>query len=158
MNAISTTADGDTALALPGADTARELAAASIAPNTMRAYATTLGALDDGTLAAYVGHVFEQGRSRSTAAITVAAARFRARVAEAPSPAGPRTERALAGFRRRDEGRGRGQAAAMLADDIAAIVATACAPRKKGCGMEAGRVKKTGEPSCRSRRPTFATD
>lgn len=38
MNAICTMGAADAALSLPGADTARDLAATSISPNTKRAY------------------------------------------------------------------------------------------------------------------------
>lgn len=60
MNAICTMGAADAALSLPGADTARDLAATSISPNTKRAYGAALdaleewldgSALDDGTLA-----------------------------------------------------------------------------------------------------------
>ena len=70
MNAICTMGAADAALSLPGADTARDLAATSISPNTKRAYGAALAALeewldgaalDDGTLAGTVA-------SRDTAA------------------------------------------------------------------------------------------
>lgn len=128
-----------------GAETARDLGRQSIAPNTRRAYRTALGgldawldgaALDDRSLAAYIGHLFASGRSRSSALLTLAAARFRARLEGRPRPEGPETERAIAGFKRADTGRGRGQAAPMMADDLAAIVATAHQRRRTGRGLE----------------------
>lgn len=70
MNAICTMGAADAALSLPGADTARDLAATSISPNTKRAYGAAFdareewldgAALDDGTLAAYIEHVFRAG-------------------------------------------------------------------------------------------------
>lgn len=45
MNAICTMGAADAALSLPGADTARDLAATSISPNTKRAYGAALAAL-----------------------------------------------------------------------------------------------------------------
>ena len=98
--------------------TARRLAAASISPNTRRAYAGALRRLDawlngrrleDATLAAFVAELHDQGRAPASASTTVAAACFRARLARAPSPAGERTARVLAGYRRTAGDRGRGQ-------------------------------------------------
>ena len=74
--------------------TARRLAAASISPNTRRAYAGALRrldawldgrGLDDASLAAYLAELHDQGRAPASAATTVAAACFRARLARAPS-------------------------------------------------------------------------
>ena len=45
MNAICTMGAADVALSLPGADTARDLAATSISPNTKRAYGAAIDAL-----------------------------------------------------------------------------------------------------------------
>lgn len=135
--------------------TARDPGRKSIAPNTRRAYRGALAAidgwldgapLDDVSLAAYVGHLFASGRSRSTALLVLSAVRFRAKVEGQPAPEGPETERAIAGFKRADEGRGRGQAAPMLADDLAAIVATAHRRRKTGRGWES--------PAAAARRAT----
>ena len=59
---------------------------ASISPNTRRAYLGALARLDawrgaepltDSVLAAYLGAIFEQGRAPASAALAVAAARFR---------------------------------------------------------------------------------
>ena len=84
---------GPLAVATP---TTRKLADASISVNTRRAY---LGALarvdawrgtapvDDALLAAYLGVIFEAGRAPATAALAVAAVRFRAKLA---GQAGPR--------------------------------------------------------------------
>ena len=64
----------------------RQLADASISPNTRRAYLGALARLDawrgaepltDSVLAAYLGAIFEQGRAPASAALAVAAARFR---------------------------------------------------------------------------------
>ena len=155
---------GDSSIAVPprpalthqeAAATARDLGRKSIAPNTRRAYRTALGSLDawlDGTplddhsLATYIGQLFGADRSRSTALLALSAVRFRARLEGQPLPEGPETERAIAGFKRSDEGRGRGQAAPMLADDLAAIVATAHQRRKTGRGWES--------PAAAARRAT----
>ena len=84
---------------------ARRLAATSIAPTTA---------------AAYLAHVFESGRAARTAAQAVEAANFRAKLAGQPPPAGERTARVMAGYRRTAADRGRGQAARVTADDLAA--------------------------------------
>ena len=62
--------------------------------------------------------------------------------ASGSSPTGPAVDRALAGFRRKALGRGRGQAPPMLADDLAAIAATARQPRRSrnGRGLESPAV------------------
>ena len=90
--------------------TARRLAAASISPNTRRAYSGALRRLHDQGLAAYLAELDDQGRSSASAATAVAAACFRARLAGEPNPAGERTARVLAGYRRTAADRGRGQA------------------------------------------------
>ena len=125
--------------------TARELAEASIAPNTRAAYASALRRFDewlagrpatDETLAGYLAELFTAGKSPASASMVVAAVRFRARLAGIESPTGPATERVLAGFRRKATGRGRGQAAPCTADNLAAILATAARPRTNGRGTE----------------------
>ena len=106
---------GPLALATP---TTRKLADASISANTRLAYAGALRRLDtwrgtakvdDATLAAYLGFVFEQGRAPATAALAVAAVRFRAKLAGQTDPAGEATARVLGGYRRTAADRGRGQ-------------------------------------------------
>ncbi|MCY4511106.1 MAG: hypothetical protein OXG35_29710, partial [Acidobacteria bacterium] len=91
------------------APTARRLAEASISPNPRRAYSGALCRLDawldgrpleDATLAAYLGELHDQGPAPASAATSVAAACFRARLADDPTPAGKRTARVLAGYRR----------------------------------------------------------
>ena len=83
--------------------------------------------------------LFEQGRAPATAALGVAAVTFRATLAGTPVR-GPQTDRVLAGFRRDGADRGRGQAAPLRADGLAAILATADRPRVTGRGREAGAV------------------
>ena len=108
--------------------TARRLVEASVSPNTRRAYAgalrrldTWLGGreLDDVALAAYLAELHDAGRASSSASMAVAAACFRAKLADQPSPAGERTARVLAGYRRTATDRGRGQARPFGVSDLA---------------------------------------
>ena len=133
---------GPLAVATP---TTRKLADASISLNTRRAYAGALRRLDawrgaapvdDASLAVYLGELFEAGRAPATAALAVAAVRFRAKLAGQPAPAGEATARVLGGYRRTAADRGRGQAAPLSADGLAAILATAERPRTDGRGVE----------------------
>ena len=87
---------GPLAVATP---TTRRLADASISVNTRRAYAGALRRLDawrgaapvdDASLAVYLGELFEAGRAPATAALAVAAVRFRAKLAGQPPPPGKR--------------------------------------------------------------------
>ena len=64
------------------------------------------------------------------------AVRFRAKLAGQPAPAGAATARVLGGYRRTAADRGRGQAAPLRADGLAAILATAARPRTDGRGVE----------------------
>ena len=109
-------------------------------PTSARWRAWTPGAgtapLTDALLAAYLGALFEAGRAPATAALAVAAVRFRATLAGQPAPAGAATARVLGGFRRTAADRGRGQAAPLRADGLAAILATAARPRTDGRGVE----------------------
>ena len=97
---------GPLAVATP---TTRKLADASISVNTRLAYAGALARLDtwrgtapvdDASLAVYLGELFEAGRAPATAALAVAAVRFRAKLAGQPAPAGEATARVLGGYRR----------------------------------------------------------
>ena len=133
---------GPLAVATP---TTRKLAAASLSVNTRRAYAGALRRLDawrgaapvdDASLAVYLGALFEAGRAPATAALAVAAVRCRATLAGQPDPAGAATARVLGGYRRTAADRGRGQAAPLRADGLAAILATAARPRTDGRGVE----------------------
>ena len=133
---------GSLAVATP---TIRKLAEASISVNTRRAYLGALTRVDawrgddpltDGVLAAYLGELFEAGRAPATAALAVAAVRFRAKLAAQPDPAGAATARVLGGYRRTAADRGRGQAVPLRADGLAAILATAEHPRTDGRGVE----------------------
>ena len=141
-------------LATAGA-TARKLAEASISANTRRMYSSALRQFDasgfdltDQGVAGYLGQLFEAGRSPATAALVVAAIKFRTRLAggQPTVTIGPATARVLAGFRRTGADRGRGQAHGMTADDLAAILATARMPRPYGRGVESADVAtKRGE-------------
>ena len=133
---------GPLAVATP---TTRKLVDASISVNTRRAYAGALARLDawrgnapidDTALCLYLSELFEAGRAPATAALAVAAVRFRAKLAGQPDPAGEATARVLAGYRRTGSDRGRGQAAPLSADGLAAILATAERPRTDGRGVE----------------------
>ena len=129
--------------------TARRLVNASLSDNTGRAYAGALGKLDawldglrldDSALAAYLAALHDAGRAASSAAMAVAAARFRATLAAQPSPAGELTARILAGYRRSAGDRGRGQAQPFNAADLAAVLATCHLPRWRGRGVESHKV------------------
>ena len=132
-------------LARTSTRTARRLVEASVAANTRRAYTGALRLLDawldgrqldDAALATYLGHLYDQGRAAASAAIAVAAVRFRARLAGDPDPSGEATARVLAGFRRTTTDRGRGQAAAMTYDDLVSILSTADRHRHNRRGWE----------------------
>ena len=136
------------ALGRPSA-TARRLVEASVSPNTRRAYASALRHLDnwldgrrlgDNALAAYLAELHDAGRAASSAAMVVAAARLRAKLAGEPGPAGEATARVLAGYRRTAAGRGRGQAPAFSAADLADVLATCSRPRRRGRGFESGET------------------
>lgn len=129
--------------------TARRLVDASLSPNTRTAYASALRRLDnwldgrrldDASLAAYLAGLHDDGRAAPSAAMAVAAARFRARLGGQPDPAGERTARVLAGYRRTAGDRGRGQARPFGVSDLAAVLATCCRARRNGRGVESGKA------------------
>ena len=64
----------------------------------------------------------------------------RARLAGQSDPAGERTARVLAGYRRTGGDRGRGQARPFSAADLAAVLATCHLPRRRGRGVESDQV------------------
>ena len=129
--------------------TARRLVEASVSPNTRRAYAGALRRLDawlagreldDAALATYLAELHDAGRAASSASMAVAAACFRAKLAGELTPAGERTARVLAGYRRTASDRGRGQARPFGASDLAAVLATCHRPRRRGRGVESEEV------------------
>ncbi|MCY4137273.1 MAG: tyrosine-type recombinase/integrase [Rhodobacteraceae bacterium] len=116
-------------------ETARSLADASVSANTRRAYEGALRRLalwlwehavplNDESLAAYIASVAAAGHAPPSAAMAVAAVKFRARLTGKPSPVGVLTSQQLAGFRREHSGRGVGQVAGIswrVADAVASI-------------------------------------
>ena len=80
----------------------------------------------------------------ASSAATVAAARLRAKLAGDPDPAGTATGRVLVGLHQRRAGRGRGQAAACTAANVAAIFATAARPRRAGRQVGRAHVGEDG--------------
>ena len=111
-----TTADSPQELANSGA--IRDLVHASVSENTRRAYQHALGKIDrhlgdlpltDVSLADYIAGLHLAGKSPATCSQAVAAVKFRSRLQGDPSPAGPATDRVLAGIRRAGRNRGRGQ-------------------------------------------------
>ena len=114
-----------------------DLAAASLSKNTHRAYQGALqrlqayldkhdASLTDDWLAGYLVSLFHRGHSPASASMVVSAVRFQARMTGSQSPAGPATDRILAGFRREGHRRGRGQVVGIsweMADTIADLIA-----------------------------------
>ena len=88
---------------------------------------------------AYLAALHDAGRAASSAAMAVAA-RFRAKLAAQPSPAGELTARILAGYRRSAGDRGPGQAQPFNTADLAAMLATCHLPRRRGRGVESHEV------------------
>ena len=82
--------------------------------------------LEDATWAGYLAELLEQGRAPSSASTAVAAARFRARLAGEPSPAGERTDPGAGGLPA-DHRRARPGSVPFGAADLAAVLAT-CHP------------------------------
>ena len=124
---------GAAALAAPSAAVAG-LVAASIAENTKRTYAAALKRLDaalagqdltDASLALYLARLHAAGLSPAVAAMAVAAVKFRFRLQGLASPAGPATDRVLAGLRREGKGRGRGQVDGMRFSEVDTAAAVA---------------------------------
>ena len=110
------------------------LVAASIAANTKRTYAAALKRLDaalagqdltDASLALYLARLHAAGLSPAVAAMAVAAVKFRFRLQGLASPAGPATDRVLAGLRREGKGRGRGQVDGMRFREVDTAAAVA---------------------------------
>ena len=122
---------------------ASELAGASLSASTRRVYAGALARLDaalngapleDAYLAAYLAMLFTAGKSPATLAQVVVAARLRAKLAGAPSPTGPATDRMLAGARRKGRRRGRGQVTGVRWEQADAAAAVAARDGGRGDG------------------------
>ena len=133
----------ETAIGRPTA-TARRLVEASVSPNTRRAYVGALRRLDawldgrepdDASLAAYLAELHDAGRASSSASMAFAGR---------PSPAGERSARVLAGYRRTAGDREREQARPFGVSDLAAVLATCHRPRRGGAG---GASSPTRSPS-----------
>ena len=130
--------------------TARRLVEASVSPNTRRAYAGALQRLDawldgrelhDVTLAAYLAELHDAGRASPRAPRWRSPRRASARSwPGSGAPAGERTARVLAGYRRTAADRGRGQASPFSASDLAAVLATCHRSRRRGRGIESDEV------------------
>ena len=109
----------------------RRLVAASIAPNTAKAYTAALAAFEawlngqapsDPLLAEYLAERHAAGVSPAAVNQVVQAVRFREKLhAAGVSIVGPIASRTLAGIRREGRGRGRGQVAAIRWADVNAI-------------------------------------
>ena len=87
--------------------------------------------------------------------MAIAAACFRAKLAGESTPAGERTARVLAGYRRTASDRGRGQPRPFGASDLAAVLATCHRPRRRGRGV--GRVGRASE-LVSARKPSFPAE
>ena len=108
----------------------QKLIAASVAPNTAKAYSAALSRLSDAlggqsptdaSLADYLAQGHASGLSPATLAVVVQAVRFVEKLDGRPSIVGPLTTRTLAGIRREGKGRGRGQVAALRYVDVEII-------------------------------------
>ena len=73
-------------------------------------------------LAGYLAELHDAARAAASAAMAVAAARFRVKLAGQTDPAGERTARVLAGYCR--TAGDRGQARTFMVEDLAAVFAT----------------------------------
>ena len=133
------------------------LEASSLSDNTKRSYETALqqlGAwlagrpLGDAALANYLEHMSDAGKAPASARMIVASVRAFAKAHGQPNPVGPRTEATARGYARRHADRGRGQAPAATVESIAAILATACTPRRF---RQSGRVESEADAQARGR-------
>ena len=122
---------------------AAALALEARAPSTRRAYRAALARLDrfldgrdltDALLAEHVRLLARDGLAPATIGLAVAAARFLAKVAGWPDPAGTMTKDMVRIVRRDHADRGRGRARAVTADEVTAIIAVA---RQAGRDMDA---------------------
>ena len=131
MTAASAVASGHLVMVNPQT---RKLMEKAITGNTRRAYQGALSRLDewlndrqldDSSLAEYVQYLHSAGKAPNTISLAVAAAVFRARLVDAPSPVGALATIALRAARRDSKGRGRGQVAGINWQAADATVAVA---------------------------------
>ena len=155
MNDSPARIDPDEAAIGRPTQTARRLVEASVSPNTRRAYTGALWRLDawlagreldDAALATYLAELHDAGRASSSATMAVAAACFRAKLAGQPTPAGERTARVLAGYRRTAGDRGRGQARPFGVSDLAAVLAAALPHNIQGRVSRAASLNPAERP------------
>ena len=148
-DSLAAIALGPAAIGRP-TETARRLVNASLSDNTRRAYAGALGRLDawldgqkldDAALAAYLAELHDADRAASSAAMAVAAARFRAKLAGVPSPAGEATARVLPATAELPP-----RAAAARRTRSAPPTWRPCSPRATGRGAAAGASSPTRLP------------
>ena len=132
-----------------GAEAATGLIKQAVSPNTRDAYAGALRrlsawldgrALDDRSLAAYLGSLHKTGRTPATAALVVAAVRRAAHDANENAPDGPLTRQTLEGFRRTAAAAGapahHSLARGLTAEECDAVLAACCRRRRTGSGLE----------------------
>ena len=147
QTAIARRPDTAGPLAVATPTTRPKLADASISVNTRRAYARRAGGawthgagtapVDDASLAVYLGDALRGGpRARHRRTWPSPPSGFGPSSPARPDPAGEATARVLGGYRRTAADRGRGQAAPLSTDGLAAILATAERPRTDGRGVE----------------------
>ena len=160
-DSIARIAPADTAIGRPTA-TARRLVNASVSDNTRRAYAGALGQrdgwlgghrLDDAALAAYLAELHDAGCAASSAAMAVAAARFRA---QAPRPAWRTPDMPCsAPFHLDDHG-----AAGPHLERLRVAVVKSCGPVDVGCSRTGSTVlaANSGGPAGPRRRPRTTFD
>ena len=105
-----------------------------IAAGTRKTYGWQLDKMDrwlkdrpmnDETLSGYVVHLFDEGKSPSYATVALAAARWRCLSEDKPDPRGNLCQRAIASFRRKGKGRGRGQVDGVQWPQVDAVVSLA---------------------------------
>ena len=133
-------------------DAARELASASVALATRRAYQAAIRRLSswlngrqltDKTQAKYLAHLHESGNSPATCAQVVAAIQFAGKVAGCQTPFGPLTQRVLAGIRRAGRERGRGQAQGITWEEANRMAKIAAARQKRVAGLRDAAIIAT---------------
>ena len=121
---------------------AAQLASASLAPSTKRAYAGALHRLQqwldrhqqpltEYALSNYLTELFEyEMKSPATCSLVVASVECQAKLTETASPIGRRTHAVLGGIRRQGRERGRGQNDALTYEHVIKILTTCQQPRK----------------------------